>query len=384
MDASTRPAWMNESHEALGDSARRFVREAITPNDLRWRAQHRVDTSAWRQAGELGLLLTDVPADYGGMDGDFGHEVAILRALAESPEMGFAAGRMVHAIVAHYLLACGTEAQKQQWLPKMAAGTSIGAIAMTEPGAGSDLKGIRTTAVLDGDHYVVNGSKTYISNALNMGLLVLVAKTDPAAGSKGVSLLLLDAHATPGFRCGAVLDKMGMHAQDTCELFFDGCRVPADQVLGGVEGRGMYQLMEQLPYERALIAVYSAAVMAQAVALAVDWCRQRQAFGKPLIELQNARFQLAEASTRAAVARVFVDDVVRRRLDGTLDGVTASMAKWWVTQTHGEVVDACLQLFGGAGYMNEFPIARMYTDARVMRIFGGTNEIMKELIARAL
>ncbi|MES3000795.1 MAG: acyl-CoA dehydrogenase family protein [Pseudomonadota bacterium] len=380
----TRPAWMSEGHEMLADTARRFVREAIVPNDARWRAQHQVDKSAWRLAGELGLLLTDVPGEYGGMDGDFGHEVAILRALAESPEMGFAAGRMVHAIVAHYVLACGTEDQKKQWLPRMASGECIGAVAMTEPGAGSDLKGIRTTAVLDGDHYVVNGSKTYISNALNMGLLVLVVKTEPKAGSKGVSLLLMDPHATPGFRVGQVLDKIGMQAQDTCELFFDGCRVPAANLLGGAEGRGMYQLMEQLPYERAIIGVYSSALMAQAVALTVDWCKQRQAFGKPLIELQNTRFKLAEASTKAEVARVFIDDVIRLRIAGTLDSVTASMAKSWCTETYGDVIDECLQLFGGAGYMTEFPIARMYTDARVMRIFGGTNEIMKELIARAL
>ncbi len=384
METMTRPAWMSEGHEMLADTARRFVREAIVPNDARWRAQHQVDKSAWRLAGELGLLLTDVPGEYGGMDGDFGHEVAILRALAESPEMGFAAGRMVHAIVAHYVLACGTEDQKKQWLPRMASGECIGAVAMTEPGAGSDLKGIRTTAVLDGDHYVVNGSKTYISNALNMGLLVLVVKTEPKAGSKGVSLLLMDPHATPGFRVGQVLDKIGMQAQDTCELFFDGCRVPAANLLGGAEGRGMYQLMEQLPYERAIIGVYSSALMAQAVALTVDWCKQRQAFGKPLIELQNTRFKLAEASTKAEVARVFIDDVIRLRIAGTLDSVTASMAKSWCTETYGDVIDECLQLFGGAGYMTEFPIARMYTDARVMRIFGGTNEIMKELIARAL
>jgi acyl-CoA dehydrogenase len=384
METMTRPAWMSEGHEMLADTARRFVREAIEPNDARWRAQHQVDRSTWRLAGELGLLLADVPGEYGGMDGDFGHEVALYRALAESAEMGFAAGRMVHAIVAHYVLSCGTEEQKKHWLPRMASGECIGAVAMTEPGTGSDLKGIRTTAVLDGDHYIVNGSKTYISNALNMGLLVLVAKTEPNAGSKGVSLLLMDPHATPGFRCGRVLDKMGMQAQDTCELFFDNCKVPATNLLGGVEGRGMYQLMDQLPYERAIIGVYSAALMVRAVALAVDWCKQRQAFGKPLIELQNTRFKLAEASTRAEVARVFMDDIIRRQIEGTLDGVAASMAKLWVTENYGEVVDECLQLFGGAGYMNEFPIARMYTDARVMRIFGGTNEIMKELIARAL
>ncbi len=384
METLTRPSWMTDGHEMLADTARRFVREVIVPNDARWRAQHQVDKSAWLKAGELGLLLADVPGEYGGMDGDFGHAVVLYRALAESAEMGFSAGCMVHAIVSHYVLTCGTEEQKKQWLPRMASGECIGAVAMTEPGAGSDLKGIRTTAVLDGDHYVVNGSKTYISNALNMGLLVLVVKTEPRAGSKGVSLLLMDPHATPGFRVGQVLDKIGMQSQDTCELFFDDCRVPAAHLLGGIEGRGMYQLMDQLPYERAIIGVVAAALMAHAVALAVDWCKQRQVFGKPLIELQNTRFKLAEAATRAEVARVFMDDIVQRQVAGTLDGVTASMAKWWGTQTYGEVVDECLQLFGGAGYMNEFPIARMYTDARVMRIFGGTNEIMKELIARAL
>ena len=384
METLTRPPWMSEGHEMLADTARRFVRETITPNDALWRAQHQVDKSAWCKAGELGLLLTDVPGDYGGMDGDFGHAVVLYRALAESVESGFATGCMVHSIVAHYVLSCGTEEQKKQWLPRMASGECIGAVAMTEPGAGSDLKGIRTTAVLDGDHYIVNGSKTYISNALNMGLLVLVAKTEPKAGSKGVSLLLMDPHATPGFRVGQVLDKIGMQAQDTCELFFDNCRVPAANLLGGTEGRGMYQLMDQLPYERAIIGVYAAALMAHAVALAVDWCKQRQVFGKPLIELQNTRFKLAEAATKAEVARVFMDDIVQRQVAGTLDSVTASMAKSWGTQAYGEVVDECLQLFGGAGYMNEFPIARMYTDARVMRIFGGTNEIMKELIARAL
>ncbi len=384
METLSRPQWMSEGHEMLADTARRFVREAITPNDALWRAQHQVDKSAWRKAGELGLLLADVPGEYGGMDGDFGHAVVLYRALAESVETGFAAGCMVHAIVAHYLMSCGTEDQKTHWLAKMASGECIGAVAMTEAGAGSDLKAIRTTAVREGDHYVINGSKTYISNALNMGLLLLVVKTEPKAGSKGVSLMLMDPHATPGFRVGQVLDKMGLQAQDTCELFFDNCRVPVGNLLGGTEGRGMYQLMDQLPYERAIIGVYAAALMAQAVALAVDWSKQRQVFGRNLLELQNTRFKLAEAATKAEVARVFMDDLVQRQLAGTLDGVTASMAKWWVTQTYGEVVDECLQLFGGAGYMTEFPISRMYTDARVMRIFGGTNEIMKELIARSL
>ncbi len=384
METLTRPTWMSEGHDMLADTALRFAQQEIAPNDAKWRAQHCVDKSAWRKAGELGLLLADVPGEYGGMDGDFGHEAVIYRALAQQPEFGFAAGRMVHAIVAHYILNCGTEAQKKHWLPQMATGDCIGAVAMTEAGAGSDLKGIRTTAVMEGGHYVINGSKTYISNALNMGVLVLVAKTDPAAGSKGVSLILMEPHKTEGFRVGQVLDKMGMQAQDTCELFFDNCLVPAENLLGGEQGRGMYQLMDQLPYERALIGVYSAALMAQAVKLTVDWCNERKAFGQTLLGFQNTRFKLAEIATRADIARVYMDHVVQQRVAGRLTGTTGSMAKWWGTQTYCEVIDECVQLFGGAGYMNEYPIARMYTDARVMKIFGGTNEIMKELIARSL
>lgn len=384
METNTRSPWITESHGMLADTALRFAQEEVAPHDAKWRAQHRVDKSAWLKAGALGLLLTDVPAEYGGMDGDFGHEAVIIRALAQQPESGFATGRMVHAIVSHYILGCGTEAQKKYWLPKMASGECIGAVAMTEPGAGSDLKGIRTTAVRDGGDYVINGSKTYISNALNMGVLVVVAKTDPAAGSKGVSLILMEPHTTEGFRVGQVLDKMGIQAQDTCELFFDNCRVPAENLLGGDQGRGMYQLMDQLPYERAVIGVYAAALTAQAVKLTVDWCNERKAFGQVLLNFQNTRFKLAEIATKADIARVYMDSIIQQRVEGTLSGPTASMAKWWGTQTYCDVIDECVQLFGGAGYMNEYPIARMYTDARVMKIFGGTNEIMKELIARAL
>ncbi len=379
-----RPAWMTDEHELLAATARRFTEQEIIPNDERWRKQHRVDKETWKKAGELGLLCTDIPEAYGGMGGDFGHDAVIYRELAQACEFGFSGGRAVHAITSHYMLNCGTEAQKALWLPRMAAGEAIGAVAMTEPGAGSDLKGIRTRAERRGDKYVLNGSKTYISNALNMGMLLVVAKTDPAAGSQGISLILMEPHGTPGFSVGRVLDKIGMPSADTCELFFQDCEVPAESVLGGVEGRGMYQLMEQLPYERAIIGYIAAYTMERALALTIEYTKDRKAFGQTIFDFQNSRFTLAEVATKVAVARVFADFVVGQRIAGTLDSSTASMAKWWCTDMLGNVVDECLQLFGGAGYMNEYPIARMYADARVMRIFGGANEIMKELIARSL
>ncbi len=384
MLAEVTPGWMTDSHRMIGETARRFAERELAPNDERWRREHRVDPQAWRNAGKVGLLLSDIPEEYGGGGGDFGHDAVIYRSLAWACEFGFTGGRAVHSIVAHYLLACGTEAQKQAWLPRMASGDVVGAIAMTEPGAGSDLKGVTTRAVLQGDHYLLNGAKTYISNALNMGLLVVVAKTDPAAGSKGVSLLLVDVANTPGLRVGRVLEKIGMHSQDTCELFFDDCRIPASQVLGGVEGQGMYQLMAQLPYERAIIGCISDGMMHRALDLTVDYTRNRQAFGQSVFDFQNTRFKLAELATRCRVARSFIDSIVTQRLAGELDSASASMAKWWTTQAYCDLVDECLQLFGGAGYMMEYPIARLYADARVMKIFGGTNEIMKELISRSL
>lgn len=379
-----RPHWMTEEHELVAATARRFTSEEIIPNDQLWRDQHRVDKAAWRKAGQLGLLLTDVPEQYGGGGGDFGHEAVIFGELTRAHEFGFTGGRAVHAITAHYILNCGTEEQKRKWLPRMAAGEVIGAVAMTEPGAGSDLKGLRTRAERRGDKYVISGSKTYISNALNMGVLLVVVKTDAAAGSKGMSLIIMEPYETSGFKVGRVLDKVGMHSQDTCELFLEDCEVPAENVLGGVEGRGMYQLMDQLPYERAIIGLIASRQMERAVALAIEYTKDRKAFGSPVFDFQNSRFRLAEFATKATVARVFSDFVVAQRLSGELDSSTASMSKYWSSDTLGEVVDGCLQLFGGAGYMNDYPIARMYADARVMRIFGGANEIMKELIARSL
>jgi alkylation response protein AidB-like acyl-CoA dehydrogenase len=293
-------------------------------------------------------------------------------------------GKHVHNICAHYVMAYGTETQKRRWLPGLASGERIGAIAMSEPAAGSDLQGIRTRAVNRGDHYVVDGSKTFISNGQVANLICLVVKTDPGAGAKGISLVMVETDGLAGFRRGRTLDKIGQPGQDTSELFFDECRVPADALLGGIEGAGFRQLMDELPYERTLVALTGVAVIERAVELTTAYARERKAFGKTLLEMQNTRFKLAEAKTIAHVGRVFIDSCIERYLAGTLDTATASMAKWWLTDMQCQVIDDCLQLFGGYGYMREYPIAQMYADARVQRIYAGSNEIMKEIIARTL
>jgi acyl-CoA dehydrogenase len=292
----------------------------------------------------------------------------------------------VHAgIVAHYLNAYATEEQKHRWLPRMADGTLIGAIAMTEPGTGSDLQSIATKAVRDGDEYVVSGAKTFITNGHNAGLVIIAAKTDPGQGAHGVSLLVAEVDDdTPGFQRGRVLKKVGQHSTDTAELFFDGLRVPAENLLGGTEGQGFVQLMVQLPQERLLVAAIGMAMLEAAVDHTVAYTKEREAFGRPLFKLQNTRFELAECATIARVARVFFDDCVLKHLAGELDAATASMAKYWITDRQTEVVDRCVQLHGGYGYMLEYPIARLFADGRIQRIYGGANEIMKELIARSL
>ncbi|MGD9944283.1 MAG: acyl-CoA dehydrogenase family protein [Burkholderiaceae bacterium] len=380
---ATDPLWMDEDLRAFRDSVRRFVENELAPREEEFIAKRRVDPAVWRQAGEAGLLCASIDEQYGGGGGNFAHEAVITAELARAGVNSF--GNSVHSgIVAHYIARYGSESQKHRWLPRMASGELVAAIAMSEPGAGSDLRAIGTRAVQDGDDYVIDGSKTFITNGINAGLVVVVAKTGDGRESGTVSLIVVETEGLSGFERGRNLEKIGQKGQDTAELFFSGVRVPRGNLLGPDEGQGMRQLMQQLPQERLIIAVISAAAAARAVDLAVDYASGRKVFGQRLLDLQNTRFKLAECATKVRLAGTFVDDCIARQLAGTLDGATAAMAKWWCSQAYCEVVDDCLQLFGGYGYMEEYPIARMYTNARVTRIYGGSNEIMKELIARDL
>ena len=377
-----RSPWMDEELELFRDAARRFVENEVAPNDARWREQKHVDREIWNKAGEVGLLCTDIPAEYGGVGGDARHEAIVTE------EMGghgiTSIGHTVHSILAHYVLNYGSEAQKRRWLPRMARGEFVGAIAMSEPGAGSDLQSVRTRAVREGNHYVLNGSKTFLSNGLHAGLVGIVAKTDPAQGARGMSIIMVEPEGQAGYRVGRVLDKIGQNGWDTAEIFLDDCRVPADRLLGPAEGQGFIQLMRDLPYERALLALGGVAAMEYALRLTVDYARSRRLFGQALLEMQNARFKLAEVKTQVHLARLCIDDCIQKLAAGTLDTVTASMAKLWITDTQCRVMDECLQLFGGYGYMKEYPISKLYADSRVQRIYGGTSEVMKEIVARSL
>jgi len=376
------PSWTNPELDGFRDAVRRFVASEIAPHGERWRAQQHVDRELWHKAGAMGLLAADIPEEYGGSGGSFAHMAVVFEELGYAGDMAF--GLHVHAIVAHYLLNQGSEEQKRRYLPQLASGEMVAAIAMSEPGAGSDLKGIRSTAVRGAEGYRLNGSKTFISNGYLADLVLVVAKTDPAAGAKGISLLLLETRDNPGFRVGRILEKVGQKGQDTCELFFDEAHVALDNVLGGEEGRGFAQLMTELPYERTIIGVAGVAAIERALQLTVDHAKERRAFGQLLIEMQHTRFVLAEIKTEATVARIFIDRCVEDMLAGRMDTVRASMAKYWISDLQCKVVDQCVQLFGGYGYMLEYPIAQMYVDARVQRIYGGANEIMKEIIARSL
>jgi acyl-CoA dehydrogenase len=373
--------WMDDDLRMLREAIDRFVETEMLPLDAKWREQHHVDKDMWRKVGAAGFLLMDVPAEYGGGGGDFRHEAVLYEELARRGITGF--GQGVHSIAAHYVLNYGTEEQKQRWLPRMARGELIGAIAMTEPGAGSDLKSIRTRAVRDGDHYVINGSKIFITNGGQAEILMLVVRTDPNDRNRGLSILMVETPGLEGYRVGRVLDKMGLHAQDTAELFFEDVRVPADCLLQ-VEGKGMHMMMGDLPYERLTIAVGGIAAMEGAVEETVKYVNERKIFGHAVASYQNTKFKLAEAATLTRVARVFVDHCIEKIVRGELDTETAAMAKWWVTDTQQKVIDECQQLFGGYGYMNEYVVCRMFSDSRVQRIYGGTNEVMKELISRAL
>jgi acyl-CoA dehydrogenase len=375
-------SWTDEDLDRWRDTVVRFVDDELAPGDEQARANGHVGHALWRRAGELGLLCTDIPTEWGGAGGDFRHEAVIYEECARRGLSGW--GNSVHTIVAHYFLNHGTDDQKQRYLPRLARGELVGAIAMTEPGAGSDLQGVRSRAERQGDHYVLNGSKTFITNGYLAGVVLVVCKTDPSAGAKGTSILIVETERCEGFRVGRKLDKMGMKAQDTSELFFDNVLVPATNLLGGREGQGFYQLMGDLPYERLIIGLTAVATMEGAYAATLEHVRQREAFGQPIANFQNTRFKLAEVATQIQVGRAFIDRCVEQLVKGQLDTATASMAKLWGSETQGRVLDECLQLFGGYGFMNEYMITRMYADARVQRIYGGTSEIMKEVIARAL
>jgi acyl-CoA dehydrogenase len=378
-----KPEWASEDVAMLYDMATKFLETEIEPRYEEFEKAECFDRESWQKAGAHGLLCASMPEEYGGSGGTFAHESAIIEAISHVGVDGF--GIALHnSIVAPYILHYGSEEQKKKWLPKMASGELIGAIAMTEPGAGSDLQGVKTRAEKDGNQYRINGSKTFITNGQLANLIIVVAKTDPAKGAKGTSLIVIETDEVEGFERGRNLDKIGLKSNDTSELFFNDVRVPTSNLLGHEEGQGFVQLMEQLPQERLQIGTTAIAMIERALALTIDYVKERKAFGKPVMEFQNTQFRLAELKTEATIGRVFYNDCVTRHLDGGLDPVTASMAKYWLSDLQGKVVDQCLQLFGGYGYMNEYPIARMYRDARVQRIYGGTNEIMKLLIARSL
>ena len=377
------PDWYEEEDiNIFREAVYGFYEREMAPHSESFRKNKVVDRKYWNMAGEMGLLNCAIPEEYGGGGGDYRHEMIIMEELVRAKVDGF--GLSLHnAIVAPYILHYGTEEQKKKWLPKMASGEFVGAIAMSEPGTGSDLQSVKTNAKKDGNGWIINGSKTFITNGGTANLIIVVADTG-GEGKHAKSLFVVETDDLEGFRRGRILDKVGMDAQDTAELFFDDMKVPADALLGTEPGMGFIQLMSELPQERLNIAVQGVAQMEAALETTIDYVKERKAFGKRVLDFQNTQFELAECKTIVHIAKTFVYDCADKHLRGELDTVTASMAKYWVTDKECEVIDRCLQLHGGYGFMNDYPIARMYRDSRVQRIYGGTNEIMKLLITRSL
>jgi acyl-CoA dehydrogenase len=379
------PAFMEEEEIAIfADAVGKFYQQHAPQKRVdKWREDGQVEREFWREAGAAGLLGVSVPTEYGGHGGDFRHDLVVIDQQSKHGVDGFAAS-LHNTVILPYLVRHGTEEQKQKYLPRLVSGDLVSAIAMTEPGVGSDLQSITTSAVKDGNGYRISGSKTYISSGQIADFIIVVAKTDPNERAKGISLMLLETEGAEGFQRGRKLDKIGMDAADTSELFFDNVFVPAENVLGGVEGKGFYQLMGELPQERLIIAVGAINGIEKALETTMEYVKSRKAFGQTIWDFQNTQFVMADLKARSTAARVFVNDCIARHLKGELDVATACMAKYWVTELQGEVVDKCLQFHGGAGFINDYPIARMYRDSRITRIFGGSNEVMKMVIARGM
>ncbi|SFL49616.1 acyl-CoA dehydrogenase family protein [Shimia aestuarii] len=374
--------WMNEDHTAFADTVSRFFAEEITPNKDAWTQAGTIPKSLWKKAGDMGILGATFPEEHGGLGLSRHFDAVTFLEQTKAGDSGW--GVSVHNIAAHYITAFGTEEQKARWLPDLASGDKVAAIAMTEPGTGSDLQAVKTTAIKDGNEYLINGSKTFITNGGSADLIVLVAKTDPKAKGRGVSLIIVETEGLEGFSVGRRLKKMGMKRNDTAELSFEDVRVPLTNLLGTEEGQGFYQLMKQLPWERLILGFMALGASQCALDLTLDYVKERKAFGQRIMDFQNTRFKLAEAKTKIELLAAFCDQCLAELEEGKLTAEKAAMVKWWGTQTQCEVIDECLQLFGGYGYMSEYPISELYTDARVQKIYGGTNEIMKEVIARSM
>jgi len=374
--------WMNEDHAAFADTVKRFFDEEITPNKDAWTEAGVIPKSLWKKAGDLGILGATFPEENGGLGLTRHFDAVTFLEQTKAGDSGW--GVSVHNIAAHYITSFGTEEQKARWLPELASGDKVAAIAMTEPGTGSDLQAVKTTAIKDGNEYLINGSKTFITNGASADLIVLVAKTDTAAKGRGVSLIIVETEGLEGFSVGRTLKKMGMKRNDTAELSFQDVRVPLTNLLGAEEGQGFIQLMKQLPWERLILAFMALGSSQCAMEHTLAYVKERKAFGQRVMDFQNTRFKLAECATKIELLAAFCDQCLAELDEGKLTAEKAAMAKWWGTQTQCEIVDECLQLHGGYGYMSEYPISELYTDARVQKIYGGTNEIMKEVIARSL